>query len=286
MKENQGKGFKLERRQFIQSVVGTGLLAGMSLSVPNLVEASDSNNEEKYAMLVDKHQCVGCNACTRVCNDAYDLSYELYRTRIHRFDENSDEYFKKNACLHCNDASCKMACPTGAIYKDGFGLTQIDNSICVNCGYCIANCPFDAIQYDRTRGVNEKCTLCAPLINAGSTPLCYQECPVDAIHFGKKEDMLELGTQKVEELKDQGYDNASLYGDTELGGLSVLGVLAYEPEKYEYPKNPEIPLSLRAWNSIPFAPAFVVIGGAAMVFNFLHTKKTNDEFKKSEEDEE
>ncbi|ACB84134.1 4Fe-4S dicluster domain-containing protein [Natranaerobius thermophilus] len=284
MKEN--KGFKLKRRQFIQSMAGTGLLAGLSLSAPRIAEAGENNGSE-YAMMVDKTECVGCNACTRVCSEAYELSEGILRTEIHRFkDDEDEEYFKKNACLHCNEASCVMACPADAIYKDDLGLTQIDNSICVNCGYCVSACPYNAIKYDRKKGVNEKCTLCTELINAGSEPLCKQECPVDAIYFGTREEMLELGREKVSDLKDQGYDKAMLYGDDEFDGLAVLGVLHDEPQEYELPKDPQIPMQLRVWNQIPFAPAFLVVGGAAMVFNFLHSRKTKAELEQPEEDEE
>ncbi len=285
MKDNQG--FKLKRRQFIQSVAGTSLLAGLTLSSPSVAKAGEGNQNAEYAMLVDKHECVGCNACTRVCEEEYEPSEGIRRTEIHRFEDDAgEEIFKKHACLHCNEASCLMACPTGSIYKDDIGLTQIDDSICVNCGYCVSACPFNAIQYDREQGINEKCTLCAPLIEAGSEPLCKTECPVEAIYFGSREEMLELGEEKVADLQEEGYDNAKLYGDEEFDGLAVLGVLAHEPKKYELPENPEVPLQLRAWNQIPFAPAFLVVGGAAMVFNFLHTRKIKNELTEPDEDEE
>ena len=35
--------------------------------------------------------------------------------------------------------------PNGAIYKNSFGLAQVDHSLCLTCGYCAPVCPVRAI---------------------------------------------------------------------------------------------------------------------------------------------
>ena len=40
---------------------------------------------------------------------------------------------------------CKRACPVGAITYDEYGICNIDESKCIQCGHCIHSCPFGAI---------------------------------------------------------------------------------------------------------------------------------------------
>ncbi len=39
------------------------------------------------------------------------------------------------------------ACPVGAITQEGFGLPHIDNDTCIECGYCSAHCPKQAVRH-------------------------------------------------------------------------------------------------------------------------------------------
>lgn len=41
---------------------------------------------------------------------------------------------------------CENACPVGAISKDEYGIEQIDEEKCIDCGKCITACPFGSIM--------------------------------------------------------------------------------------------------------------------------------------------
>ena len=54
------------------------------------------------------------------------------------------EYEVSNMCKGCVAHPCKEVCPVGAIsMKDGHSF--IDQTKCIKCGKCKANCPYDAI---------------------------------------------------------------------------------------------------------------------------------------------
>ncbi|MCC5910607.1 MAG: 4Fe-4S dicluster domain-containing protein [Clostridiaceae bacterium] len=243
---------------------------------------------ENTAMLVDESLCTGCNACTVVCKQLYELPYGIFRTKINRISSGSypvvKDYFDKRACFHCTDAACVKACPTGACQKDENGLTMINSSLCITCNWCVTNCPFDAVQPNRTNGVIEKCTLCSGRIKADKEPFCAEVCTTRAVKFGTRREMLKLGRKRVGELKDQGYTNAYIYGEQELNGLKVLTVLTDKPENYNLPSNPKIPMSLQVWKYIPFKPLMFAVGGLALSFNAIHTRKIKNLQEKNKKD--
>jgi len=97
------------------------------------------------AMLVDQSLCVGCEACTAVCKQIYNISKGVFRTKIHTHETGAYPeaavLYNKKACMHCEEAACVMACPTRACHKNEKGLTVFDHRLCIECNYCAANCP-------------------------------------------------------------------------------------------------------------------------------------------------
>lgn len=53
-------------------------------------------------------------------------------------------YIVTDACTLCG--ACEAGCESGAITL-GETKSHIDVTICVECGTCMRNCPFDAIIY-------------------------------------------------------------------------------------------------------------------------------------------
>ncbi|MCX8129426.1 MAG: DUF362 domain-containing protein [Clostridia bacterium] len=54
---------------------------------------------------------------------------------------------------------------------------QVDRDLCIQCGECARNCPFEAIEFDGyPRFLRERCALCI---------CCMELCPVNAINYKK-----------------------------------------------------------------------------------------------------
>jgi formate dehydrogenase iron-sulfur subunit len=69
-------------------------------------------------------------------------------------------------------------------------------------------------------------------------PACVASCPAGALVYGDRNDLLEYGKSRVQELKAEGYNKANLYGENELGGLNALYVLTERPSVFNLPETP------------------------------------------------
>ena len=111
-------------------------------------------------------------------------------------------------CNHCDNPPCVRACPTQATWKRKDGPVMMDQHRCIGCRYCITACPYGARSFNwsdpraqleklnpgyptRTKGVVEKCTLCAERLAQGLRPACFETCEqtgARAILFGDLND--------------------------------------------------------------------------------------------------
>ncbi|MFO7862905.1 MAG: monomeric [FeFe] hydrogenase [Salinivirgaceae bacterium] len=102
----------------------------------------------------------------------------------------SGSYVVTNLCRGCEARPCQMNCPKDAItFKNG--QAEINSELCINCGKCMRECPYNAIHFQprpcedvcpvdaisQTPDGNEeidkeKCILCGK---------CMQACPFGAI---------------------------------------------------------------------------------------------------------
>lgn len=234
-----------------------------------------------HAMLVDQSLCINCDACTLVCKQIYSLTDDIYRTQIDTYEHGtyheSIEVFNKKACMHCKEALCVISCPTGAMHKNDDDLTVFDERTCISCNYCVANCPYEVITFDRTRGIMEKCSLCDKRVENGLEPFCYTVCSPHAIKYGSRPAMIAEGNQRVQMLKAQGFEEANLYGVDEFGGLRVLLVLQYTPDKYNLPAETEVPMSKRVMKYLlsPLGGVAAVAAIGALIYNYTSNKKGN-----------
>lgn len=53
-------------------------------------------------------------------------------------------YIVTSACMLCG--ACVSGCESGAV-EEGEAQAHIDLELCVECGTCERNCPFDAILF-------------------------------------------------------------------------------------------------------------------------------------------
>ena len=169
------------------------------------------STESKLGLVIDLNICVGCHACAVNCKEWNTSGYHapltdtnpygadpsgVWFNRIHSYEverptgESQTVYFPKS-CLHCEDAPCVTACPTGASYKrTEDGIVLVDEDWCIGCKLCSWSCPYGAREYDAHEGVMKKCTLCVDKIynenlpEESRQPACVATCPANARHFG------------------------------------------------------------------------------------------------------
>ncbi|TAK22351.1 MAG: 4Fe-4S dicluster domain-containing protein [Chloroflexota bacterium] len=174
-----------------------------------------------------------------------------------------------DVCKHCQRAGCMDACPTGAITRTEFDQVLVQPDICNGCGYCVPACPFGVIEIDRTIGIAQKCTLCYDRLKDGMEPACAKSCPTDSIQFGVVDDLRVRAERRVATLRASGYASARFYGgDDVAGGLNASFILTRDPETFNLPRAPRIPVD----NVIPGSIATIVaaIGvGIALAATFL-----------------
>ena len=188
--------------------------------------SAGSHPVRRWAMVVDVRQCqksAGCDRCIQACNRRHniptldDKRHEvkwIWRAFfkdafISEKSEFANAAFQNKSvivlCNHCDRPPCVQLCPTHATWKRDDGIITMDWHRCIGCRYCMAACPYGARSFNwvdprphiselnigfptRARGVVEKCTFCADLINAGEQPACVIACESHALCFGDLRD--------------------------------------------------------------------------------------------------
>jgi len=227
----------------------------------------------EYSKLVDISRCIGCKGCEVACKEWNELksettfnfgSYQSHQDLtpntwlLMRFNEKEVDgslrwMITKDACLHCAEPGCLYACPSpGAIVQYTNGIVDFNQENCIGCQYCVSGCPFDIPRFDSVTGKVYKCTLCVDRVEAGLEPACVKTCPTNAIAWGSKEDMTELGNKKVAGLKNRGFENAVLYDPAGVGGTHMMYVVPHGDrlEDYHLPADPVAspgPLKALGW---------------------------------------
>jgi len=250
---------KPSRRDFlkIMGASGAALLAGRAGA-----QASESPqvNNDTLGMLYDATKCVGCKACMSACkkvnSDYGSLSFERAkfdndglwdapedlsgstRTLIKLFKESDKQWsYVKYSCMHCQKPSCVSVCPVSAMTRDKFtGTVDYNKDACIGCRYCQIACAFNIpkFQWDKAIPQIVKCDLCKStnLVKKGITA-CAEVCPVGAINFGKRKDLLEEANKRLRENPGK-YIN-HIYGEKEVGGANHLYLSAMQFNKLGLP---------------------------------------------------
>ncbi len=144
-----------------------------------------------------RNRCIGCEECVIACEKAHDWESRGYVEIV-------DGYFPiPMRCLHCEDAPCKEACPTGAIQRNALGAVVVDEDKCIGCGTCAEVCPFGVPHLSETTGKIVKCDLCSEKVADGEEPVCVTACPKQALEFVERDDPLERKRQRAARLLKQ-----------------------------------------------------------------------------------
>ncbi len=137
----------------------------------------------------------------------------LWKEKFHyAFPDKGDEFLAEKfehlpfmvLCNHCKDAPCVQACPTQATFSREDGIVLMDFHRCIGCRFCMAACPYGSRSFNfrdprpfiaqidpdfpvRSKGVVEKCNLCAERLAKGELPHCV-EASEGALVVGDLED--------------------------------------------------------------------------------------------------
>ena len=248
--------------------------------------------ELSAAKLIDISKCIGCKACQAACMEWNDLRDEIGTCdgtlnnptdltskswTVMRFTETEsqagvlDWLIRKDGCLHCEDPGCLTACPApGAIVQYRNGIVDIDQLLCIGCGYCITGCPFTIPRLDADDGKAYKCTLCVDRIGVGLEPACVKACPTGALVFGSKSEMQRHAEGRLADLKRRGFSDATLYDPPGVSGTHVMYVLPQKAEQYPgLPTSPSIDPIVHFWKGIT-KPLMSAVFGLAALTAFAH----------------
>ena len=248
----------MRRRTFLSSLVkGIAVVTGAaSVAKPHRARAEKSaaSSPEAIGCLVDTTLCIGCRKCEEACNKANglpppeksfrDTSVLLDHRRpdagtftvINSYPGSPTPYksyrketFVKDQCFHCLDPACVSACIVGALTKSPSGPVVYDADKCIGCRYCMVSCPFQIPAYEFDNALTpqvRKCSFCIQRLEEGKIPACAAVCPNEAIVFGKREDLLQLAHERIDDNPCCYVDH--VYGEHEAGGTSWL-YLAGQP---------------------------------------------------------
>jgi len=247
------------RRSFLKASAAIGVaVTGLT---PSEAQAGPANilSPDRMGVLVDTTVCIGCRNCEWACKTAHGLetppreSYEDKTPfdRMRRPDEGAltvvNRYPNEKApdlpvavkvqCMHCDHPACVSACIVGAISKQESGAVVWDTDKCIGCRYCMVACPFQIPAFEYDKALNPrimKCDFCAERRAAGALPACVDTCPVGALTYGPREELVRLARERVRRMPDRYVSH--VFGEFEVGGTDWLYLAGTDFAKLQFPK--------------------------------------------------
>lgn len=247
------------RRDFLKSsaVIGAGI-TGLSTSS---AKAAPKNilSPDRMGVLVDTTVCIGCRNCEWACKDAHNLpagdleSYEnreiMKNTRrpdttaltvINEYSPGKNSNLPVNVkvqCMHCDHPACVSACIVGAFSKEENGSVIWDTDKCIGCRYCMVACPFQIPTFEYNKALNPlimKCDFCFERTKEGKLPACVNICPVEALTYGPRTELVLIAREKIRRNPDRYTDH--IFGEYEVGGTSWMYLASKDFNELEFPK--------------------------------------------------
>jgi len=228
---------KFDRRRFLKLIAAAPVAAALGS-----FKVADADTL-RYGMLADSIRCIGCKRCMSACKRWNNLRVErdeLVTDRQTHLTANNwkiinlradtknraQRHYVQWSCQHCIEPACVGVCPVTAIKKLSHGPVVINEKKCIGCRYCFQACPWKVPQFDFEKRVTRKCHLCynRTLLNY-QKPACVAACPVGALAFDYKHQIIQEAHRRVERLKTPSY----IMGLTEAGGTDLITILPAKP---------------------------------------------------------
>lgn len=225
----------IDRRNFLKALG----VAGGSLAVSNSFGSTlipKKDDKEFYGILYDSTVCVGCQGCEIICAEKNGFPFPedeptagvIRKTNpqryvaINTFNTSKGEQFMRKSCNHCDNPACASACLTKAMYKTEDGPVIWREDKCIGCRSCMVACPFDIpkFEFDNPNPKIQKCKMCYDKMQSGEKPVCVENCPVEALVFGKRRDLLEIAKSRIYTEPEKYYHE--VYGEDTVGGTGLL----------------------------------------------------------------
>ncbi len=290
----------MNRRKFLTFLGSAGVAS--ALGTAKVADAAGAVTypyfKDSFGVLHDTTRCIGCRQCEKACQKVNDLpmpaepfsdlsvTHTKRRTSaaawtvVNRYQVGGKDVFRKQQCLHCNDPACASACFAQCFKKEPNGVVSYEGSQCVGCRYCMVACPFyiPGFQYEEAFDpLVLKCTFCEPRLKEGLLPGCVESCPMDALTFGKRSDLIKIARKRME--KNPGKYVDYLYGETDAGGTAWMTLSGVEPgtlgQNTELGNRPMGELTAGALGSVPMIIGFwpVLFAGAYGVTKLKEAKE-------------
>lgn len=207
---------------------------GKNLAAKEVGEARTA--VEPMGVLVDTTKCLGCRICESACAEANglpkpDADVDMTEPRktsptqwtvISRYETEKGTVTVKKQCMHCLQPACATACLTRAMHKTPEGAVAWDGDKCMGCRFCMVSCPFDIpkFEYHSANPKIQKCVMCWERLQEGKLPACVEKCPVGALQFGKRAELIDIARKRIYAEPDKYVPH--IYGEHEAGGTSFL----------------------------------------------------------------
>jgi formate dehydrogenase iron-sulfur subunit len=224
----------MNRRNFFR-IAG---LAGITVAGKSSFAEKIDEKTEFVGVLVDTTRCIGCRSCEVACAETHNLpvpdvknddalakertTSETSYTVVNRYETDKGEVYVKKQCMHCWQPACAAACLTNAMYKTHEGPVIWRSKKCMGCRFCMVSCPFDIpkFEYHSTNPRIQKCTMCWERLEEGKKPACVAACPTDALMFGMKRELMEIGRVRI--YRHPTHYVHKIYGEHTVGGTGWL----------------------------------------------------------------
>jgi hypothetical protein len=136
-------------------------------------------------------------------------------------------------------------------------------------------CPFYVPAYEYNDPFSpevRKCTMCYDTrISKGGIPGCVEACPMEAMTFGKRSELIKVARKRIVEHPDDYVDH--IYGEREAGGTAWMYISGVPFEKLGFDMNlPDKPYPELTKGFLTMVPAVLVIWPALLGGFYMFTQ--------------